>query len=74
MATYKVRGNAHNVIYIYQDEHGNKKQLWETYATELEAVKRKAYIDYLQQKKLRSEITREALEYRRRSAVAKAVA
>ncbi len=74
MATYKVRGNAHNVIYVYQDEHGNKKQLWETYATELEAVKRKAHIDYLQQKKMHSEITREALDYRRRSAVAKAVA
>lgn len=74
MATYKVRGNAHNVIYVYQDEHGNKKQLWETYATELEAVKRKAHIDYLQQKKMHSEITREALDYRRRSAIAKAVA
>ena len=48
MATYKVRGNAHNVIYPYKTPDGAKKQQWETYETELEAVQRKAYIDYLQ--------------------------
>ena len=47
MATYKVRGNAHNVIYPYKTPDGAKKQQWETYETELEAVQRKAYIDYL---------------------------
>ena len=41
MATYKVRGNAHNVIYPYKTPDGAKKQQWETYETELEAVQRK---------------------------------
>lgn len=73
MATYKVRGNAYNVVYPYFNELGEKKQIWETYATELEAKKRKAYIDSLQKNGLRTEITKEALAYRRRSQIAKAV-
>ena len=48
MATYKVRGTAHNVIYPYRAEDGKVKQQWETYSTELEAMQRKTYIDYLQ--------------------------
>ena len=48
MATYKVRGTAHNVIYPYHTEDGKVKQQWETYSTELEAMQRKTYIDYLQ--------------------------
>mgnify|MGYP001633194078 FL=1 len=48
MATYKVRGTAHNVIYPYRTEDGKVKQQWETYSTELEAMQRKTYIDYLQ--------------------------
>ena len=47
MATYKVRGTAHNVIYPYRAEDGKVKQQWETYSTELEAMQRKTYIDYL---------------------------
>ena len=74
MATYKVRGSSHNVVYSYFNELGQKKQMWETYLTEIEALKRKAYIDSLQKNKLLSEISKEALEYRRRSAIAKAVA
>lgn len=50
MATYKVRGTAHNVIYPYRTEDGKVKQQWETYSTELEAMQRKTYIDYLQKK------------------------
>ena len=73
MATYKVRGNSHNVVYTYFNELGEKKQMWETYMTEVEALKRKAYIDSLQKSNLRAEITKEALEYRRRSLIAKVV-
>ena len=73
MATYKVRGNSHNIVYTYFNELGEKKQMWETYMTEVEALKRKAYIDSLQKSNLRDEITKEALEYRRRSMIAKAV-
>jgi len=74
MATYVVRGNSHNVVYTYTNEFGQKKQLWETYLTEAEAKRRKAYIDSLQKSNLRTEISKEAIEYRRRSAIAKAVA
>ena len=50
MATYKVRGIAHNIIYPYRTEDGKVKHQWETYSTELEAMHRKAYIDYLEEK------------------------
>ena len=50
MATYKVRGIAHNIIYPYRTEDGKVKHQWETYSTELEAMHRKAYIDYLQKR------------------------
>ena len=42
MATYKVRGIAHNIIYPYRTEDGKVKHPWETYSTELEALHRKA--------------------------------
>ena len=48
MATYKVRGSTHNVIFPYKTENGETKQQWESYTTELEAVTRQAYIKYLQ--------------------------
>lgn len=51
MATYLVRGNVHNIIYPYKREDGKTKQQWESYTPQLEAVKRKAYIDYLQKQK-----------------------
>lgn len=63
MATYKVRGTAHNVIYPYRTEDGKVKQQWETYSTELEAMQRKTYIDYLQKNRLRHEIQKAAVEY-----------
>lgn len=63
MATYKTRGNAHNVIYTYKTQSGERKQQWETYPTELEAVQRKAYIDYLQRNKMQSELEAAAREY-----------
>ena len=72
MATYKVRGNAHNVIYPYKTPDGAKKQQWETYETELEAVQRKAYIDYLQKSRNANEIYRVAMEYKAKRAAEQA--
>ena len=73
MATYKVRGTSHNIVYTYRTETGEVKQHWETYTTELEAMQRKAYIDYLQKSKLHQEIVKAAFEYKRIRAVEKAV-
>ena len=72
MATYKIRGTSHNVIYTYRTERGEVKQHWESYDTELEAIQRKAYIDHLQKNKKHEEIRAAALEYRRNRAIAKA--
>lgn len=52
MATLKARGENHSVIYPYTTADGQKKQQWETYSTELEALQRKTYIDYLQKNKM----------------------
>ena len=73
MATYKVRGTAHNIIYPYRDEHGKKKQQWETYTTELEAMQRKALIDYLQNNRLYGDLLKAVLEYKRKKALERAV-
>ncbi len=72
MATYKVRGNAHNVIYPYKTPDRAKKQQWETYETELEAVQRKAFIDYLQKSKNANEVYRAAMEYKAKRAAEQA--
>ena len=74
MATYKVRGTAHNVIYPYRTEDGKVKQQWETYSTELEAMQRKTYIDYLQKNRLRHEIQKAAAEYQCKRSVEREVA
>ena len=65
MATYKVRGTSHNVVYPYVTSLGEKKQQWETYTTELEALQRKAYIDYLQKNGRFDDIRKAAIEYKR---------
>lgn len=72
MATYKVRGASHNVIYTYRTSTGQAKQQWESYETELEAVQRKAYIDLLQSKKRTDELRQAAMEYKRSRAIEKA--
>jgi len=72
MATYKARGNAHNVIYPYKNEAGEQKQQWETYTTELEAVQRKASIDYFQKNKMFAEILKAVIDYKRARAIEKA--
>ena len=65
MATYKTRGiNSHSIVYWYETPKGEKKQNWETYLTELEAIQRKAQIDYLQKKKLKDDLYKAAIEYK----------
>ena len=72
MATYKVRGASHNVIYSYRTSTGQTKQQWESYDTELEAVQRKAYIELLQSQKRTDELRLAALDYKRSRAIEKA--
>ena len=66
MATYTIRGTSHNIVYTYKTIDGKRKQQWESYSSELEAIQRKAYIDYLQAQNRASDITHEAAEYRRK--------
>ena len=66
MATYTMRGTAHNVVYQYRNEDGKVKQQWETYETEYDALQRKIYIDHLQKEKRYPEITAAALDYKRK--------
>lgn len=72
MATYTIRGTSHNVVYTYKAADGKRKQQWESYSSELEAIQRKAYIDYLQSQNRAADITHEASEYRRKKAIEKA--
>lgn len=74
MATYTARGNSYNVIYSYRETSGKTKQHWETYSSELEAIQRKAYIDYLQKVKNHDELQKAAIEYRNKRADEKAAA
>lgn len=49
MASIKKRqakkGTTYSVVYYYIDEHGIKKQKWETYSSHKEALKRKAEVE-----------------------------
>ena len=71
MATYTIRGSSHNVVYTYQTADGARKQQWESYNTELEAIQRKAYIDFLQTQKRPDDIRQAALDYKRKRAIEK---
>ena len=71
MATCKRRNNTYCVIYQYRTSAGKVKQKWETYMTELEAVQRKALIDYFQANKQYDEIRRLATEYTQTRAIEK---
>ena len=65
MASYKNRGNKHNVIYNYKSPADNKQKVqWETYLTAREAIQRKAQIDFLQKSKLYDEVYTAVLEYK----------
>ena len=44
MSTYTIRGTSHNIVYTYKTIDGKRKQQWESYSSELEAIQRKAYI------------------------------
>ena len=48
MASIVKRNSKYAVVYSYLDEHGEKRQKWETWATAKEAKKRKAEIDLKQ--------------------------
>lgn len=72
MATYKIRGSSHNVIYTYRTEDGKCKQHWESYDTELEAVQRKAYIDFLQKNRRQDDVRLAVAEYKEKRTPAKA--
>lgn len=48
MASIVKRKNKYSVIYSYTDEHGEKRQKWETWGTAKEAKKRKAEIELKQ--------------------------
>lgn len=73
MATYKIRGNSHNVIYTYKTQDGAHKPHWESYTTELEAMQRKTYIDYLQKNKRQDELLQAVREYTEKRAAARRV-
>lgn len=72
MAIYKVRGESYNVVFRYSTGDGTKLH-WETYKSELEAIQRKAYIDYLEKNGLKGEIIKAALEYKRKAEIQKRV-
>ena len=63
MATCKRRNNTYCVIYQYRTSAGKVTQKWETYMTELEAVQRKALIEYFQANKQYDAIRRLATDY-----------
>lgn len=73
MATYKIRGTSHNVIYTYCTEDGIRKQQWETYSTELEAIQRKTCIDFLQKNRRADEVRAAVIDYREKHTPAKAL-
>jgi integrase len=64
MATIKPRGNSFNVIYHYKGGDGKNVQQWEAYKTELEAIHRKAHVDYVQKTKDHDALRQLALEYK----------
>jgi phage integrase family len=72
MATYKIRGNSHSIIFPYKTEMGKTRQQWETYATELEALQRKVFIEYLQKRKDHAGLRKAVNEYKDKRAREKA--
>lgn len=49
MASIVKRRNRYSVVYTYTDENGKKRQKWETFATNADAKKRKAQVEFEQQ-------------------------
>lgn len=50
MVSIVKRKNRFSVVYSHDDENGVKKQKWETFLTKAEAKKRKAQVEYEQDK------------------------
>jgi len=73
MATYKIRGSSHNVIYTYRTSDGKYRQQWESYDTELEAIQRKAYIDFLQKNKHQDDVRLAVAEHKEKRSPATSV-
>lgn len=48
MASIVKRKNRYSVVYAYTDEHGVKRQKWETFNTNAEAKKRKVQVEFEQ--------------------------
>lgn len=48
MASIVKRKNKYAVVYTCKDENGVQRQKWETFATNAEAKKRKAQVEYQQ--------------------------
>ena len=49
MASIVKRKSKYSVVYAYIDEHGKRRQRWETFDTSAEAKKRKTQIEYEQE-------------------------
>lgn len=72
MATLKARGNTHSLIYYYVNEDGKREQQWETYTTILEAQSRKEHIEFLDGRKMYTELLIEVKAYKSKRAKEKA--
>lgn len=46
MASLVERGNRYCVVYTYENDAGEKKQKWESFATKAEALRRKSEVEY----------------------------
>ena len=49
MASIVKRKNKFSVVYTYTDDKGDKRQKWETFATNAEAKRRKAEVEFQQE-------------------------
>ena len=49
MASIVKRKSKYSVVYAYIDEHGKRRQRWETFDTSAETKKRKTQIEYEQE-------------------------
>lgn len=57
----------------FRTSDGKYKQQWESYDTELEAIQRKAYIDFLQKNKHQDDVRLAVAEHKEKRSPAKAV-
>jgi hypothetical protein len=48
MASIIKRKKKYSVVYFYYDEHGDKKQKWETFGSHKEALRRRSEVEFQQ--------------------------